>query len=145
MIPLNFAADPTFWIEDDVTRWSLYLVRAVDLRARLFSADALIEDSYDPYLTVRESYLQHQRFLLFDGEPPEEDDFYDDDDATVTVSTAQVRLGVTARVDVLGVGLAAAELPVVIEGAGASARLAAITCGGSTCGPTPAAATSPSS
>jgi uncharacterized membrane protein len=50
-------------------------------------------------------------------------------DATVTVSTAQVRLGVTARVDVLGVGLAAAELPVVIEGAGASARLAAITCG----------------
>ena len=78
MIPLNFAADPSFWIEDDVTRWSLYLVRAVDVRARLFSAEALIEDSYDRYLTVRESYLQNRLFLIFDGEPPEDDDFYDD-------------------------------------------------------------------
>ena len=49
-------------------------------------------------------------------------------DATVTVSTAQMRIGVTARIDVLGIGLAAAELPIVIEGASAEARLAAVTC-----------------
>ena len=61
-----------------MTRWSLDLVRAVDVRARLFSAEALIEDSYDRYLTVRESYLQNRLFLIFDGEPPEDDDFYDD-------------------------------------------------------------------
>lgn len=78
MIPLNFAADPTFWIQDDVTRWSLYLVRAVDVRAQLFAAEALMEDSYDRYLTVRESYLQNRRFLIFDGNPPEDEDFYDD-------------------------------------------------------------------
>lgn len=80
MIPLNFAADPTYWIEDDSARWSLYLVRAVDLRASLFSAEALIKDSFDPYLTIRESYLQNRRYLIYDGEPPEDEDFYDDFD-----------------------------------------------------------------
>jgi phospholipid-binding lipoprotein MlaA len=78
MIPLNFAADPSFWIKDDLTRWSLYLVRAVDLRAQLFAADALLEDSYDRYLTIRESYLQRRRYQIYDGNPPVDDDFYDD-------------------------------------------------------------------
>jgi phospholipid-binding lipoprotein MlaA len=78
MIPLNFAADPTFYIDDDLTRWSLYLVRAVDVRAQLFTAEALIEDSYDRYLTVRESYLQNRKFRIYDGNPPEDEDFYDD-------------------------------------------------------------------
>jgi phospholipid-binding lipoprotein MlaA len=40
--------------------------------------DAMLDGSYDRYLTIRESYLQHRRFLIFDGDPPEEDDFYDD-------------------------------------------------------------------
>jgi phospholipid-binding lipoprotein MlaA len=78
MIPLNFAADPTFYIEEDSTRWGLYLVRAVDLRANLFTAEALIEDSFDRYLAVRESYLQNREFLIYDGNPPEDEDFYDD-------------------------------------------------------------------
>jgi phospholipid-binding lipoprotein MlaA len=78
MIPLNFAADPSFWIEDDATRWTLYLLRAVDVRAQLFSAEALIKDSFDPYLTIRESYLQNRQYLIYDGNPPEDEDFYDD-------------------------------------------------------------------
>jgi phospholipid-binding lipoprotein MlaA len=78
MIPLNLAADPTFYIDDDVTRWSLYLVRAVDLRAELFRAEELMGESFDPYLTIRESYLQNRLFLIFDGSPPEDEDFYDD-------------------------------------------------------------------
>ena len=78
MIPLNFASDPSYWIQDDLTRWSLYLVRAVDVRAQLFSADALLEDSYDRYITIREAYLQRRRYLIYDGNPPEDDDFYDD-------------------------------------------------------------------
>ena len=78
MIPLNFAADPSFWIQDDLTRWSLYLIRAVDVRARLFAADALLEDSYDRYLAMREAYLQRRRYLIYDGNPPADEDFYDD-------------------------------------------------------------------
>jgi len=78
MIPLNFAADPTWYIDDDATRLSLYVVRAVDLRAELFRAEELIEDSFDRYLAIRESYLQNRRFLIYDGDPPEDEDFYDD-------------------------------------------------------------------
>ena len=78
MIPLNFAADPSFWIEDDPTRLSIYLIRATDVRARLFSAEALFEDSFDRYLTIRESYLQNRQYLIYDGDPPEDEDFYDD-------------------------------------------------------------------
>jgi phospholipid-binding lipoprotein MlaA len=78
MLPLFFAVDPLFHLEHDTTRRSIYLLRAIDLRARLFTVDALIEDSYDRYLTIRESVLQRREFLIYDGEPPEDDDFYDD-------------------------------------------------------------------
>jgi phospholipid-binding lipoprotein MlaA len=78
MIPLNFLADPLFHYNNDTARRWIYAVRLVDVRARLFSVDALIEDSFDRYLTIRESYLQNRLFLIFDGNPPEDDDFYDD-------------------------------------------------------------------
>ncbi len=78
MIPLNFAADPLFHLDHDRTRRSVYLVRAIAVRAQLFSAEALIEDSFDRYLSIRESYLQNRQFLIYDGDPPEDEDFYDD-------------------------------------------------------------------
>lgn len=78
MIPLNFAADPLFYMNHDKTRRTIYFVRAIDVRARLFTAEALIEGSFDRYLSIRESYLQHRQFLIFDGDPPEDEDFYDD-------------------------------------------------------------------
>ena len=78
MIPLNFLADPLFHIDDNRIKWWIYGLRYIDIRARLFSVEALIEDSYDRYLTIRESYLQHRLFLIFDGDPPEDEDFYDD-------------------------------------------------------------------
>lgn len=78
MIPLNFAADPVLYMKHDRTRRTIEVVRAVDLRAQLFTAEALIEDSFDRYLSIRESYLQHRQFLIYDGDPPDDDDFYDD-------------------------------------------------------------------
>ena len=78
MIPLNFAADPSFYIDDDSTRLGLYAIRAIDARAMLFTAEALIEDSFDRYLAIREAYLQNRQFLIHDGDPPADDDFYDD-------------------------------------------------------------------
>lgn len=77
-IPLNFLADPLFHVDDNSTKWIIYGIRAIDIRQRLFAAEALIADSYDPYLTIRESYLQNRRFRVFDGNPPEDEDFYDD-------------------------------------------------------------------
>ncbi len=78
MIPLVWAADPLFYMKHDRTRRSIYLLRAIDLRAQLFTAESLIEGSFDRYLTIRESYLQNRLFLIHDGNPPEDEDFYED-------------------------------------------------------------------
>ena len=50
-------------------------------------------------------------------------------DASVTVSTSQIRIAITARVDVAGLGLVTTNLPVILEGAGGEARLASVACG----------------
>lgn len=77
-IPLNFLADPLFYLEDDGARLGIYALRATDLRARLFVAEALMEDSFDRYLTLRESYLQNRTYRIYDGDPPEDEEFYDE-------------------------------------------------------------------
>lgn len=78
MIPLNFFFDIGYHIDDNATRWTIYGIRLVDVRARLFAAEELLEDSYDRYIAIREAYLQRRRYLIFDGNPPEDEDFYDD-------------------------------------------------------------------
>lgn len=78
-IPLTFLADPLFYADDRTTKRIVYGIRAIDIRQRLFAVEeALIEDSYDPYLATRESILQNRRFRIYDGDPPEDEDFYDD-------------------------------------------------------------------
>jgi len=77
-IPLGFLSDPLFHVDDNSTKWIIYGIRAVDLRQRLFAAEILMEDSFDRYLTIRESYLQNRQFRVYDGDPPEDEDFYDE-------------------------------------------------------------------
>lgn len=77
-IPLDSAADPVYYLEPDSHRYGVVALRLIDMRARLFTAEALIEDSFDRYLSIRESYLQNRRFQVYDGDPPEDEDFYDD-------------------------------------------------------------------
>jgi phospholipid-binding lipoprotein MlaA len=48
----------------------------------VLAADAILEDSQDTYVTIREAYRQNRRFRVFDGEPPteeEEENFYEDE------------------------------------------------------------------
>jgi len=77
-IPLDFAGDPTFYLDDSTDKWIIYGIRAIDLRMQLFTAEELIADSYDRYLAIRESFLQNRQFRIYDGDPPEDEDFYDD-------------------------------------------------------------------
>ena len=73
-LPLDIAADPLRYYGDDTVRWSLWLLRLVDVRARLLPLEGLVQDSADPYVTMRESYLQNREFEIFDGNPPVDDD-----------------------------------------------------------------------
>lgn len=77
-LPLDFLADPLTYYEEDRVRYALWAVRVIDLRARLLGIEPFLEDSFDRYLAVRESYLQNREFEIYDGNPPEDEDFYDD-------------------------------------------------------------------
>jgi phospholipid-binding lipoprotein MlaA len=78
LIPLNIMGDLLLYYDNASVRDKIYLVRLVDLRQRLFSAEEFLEDSTDRYLSIRESYLQNREYRIYDGNPPEDDDFYDE-------------------------------------------------------------------
>lgn len=68
--PLNGA------IDDEETRWALLTLNAVDTRAGLLRASRILESaSLDPYIFLRDAYLQRRESLVYDGNPPAEDDF----------------------------------------------------------------------
>jgi phospholipid-binding lipoprotein MlaA len=80
-IPIDIASDPLYHYDNSSARDKIYAVRLIDLRMRLLTADTLLEGSKDPYLTLRESYLQNRRFQVYDGNPPsteEEDDLFEE-------------------------------------------------------------------
>lgn len=79
-LPLDFASDPLWHYDESAVRDKVVVARAINLRARLLAADKLLDDSKDPYITLRESYLQNREYQIYDGDPPIDDDFYDDFD-----------------------------------------------------------------
>lgn len=79
--PIDILSDPLIYYDNSSVRDKLYGLRVIDLRMRLLTADTLLEDSKDPYLTLRESYLQNRRFQVHDGNPPgteEEDELFEE-------------------------------------------------------------------
>ncbi|MBS4096232.1 MAG: VacJ family lipoprotein [Sulfuricella sp.] len=54
-------------------------VKLEDVRARLLDTDQVLDDAaIDPYVFVRDAYLQRRRNLVYDGEPPRRK--FDDDE-----------------------------------------------------------------
>lgn len=77
-IPFDILGNPLFYYENTSVRDKLVVMQAIDLRARLLNAESILENSSDPYITLRESYLQNRNYNVFDGNPPIDDDFYDE-------------------------------------------------------------------
>ena len=73
-IPLNIFLDPLFHYENSSVRDKLWILEGIRVRSRLLAAETTIEGSYDPYITIREAYLQNRSYLIHDGDPPVEDD-----------------------------------------------------------------------
>lgn len=80
LMPANIRADVLHYVDDTSVRDRLWVLRTIDLRHRALSLEELLKDSNDPYVTLRESYLQNREFEIYDGDPPveDDDDFYDD-------------------------------------------------------------------
>ena len=80
-LPFDIAADPWTHFDDSSVKDKLWALRIIDLRARLLAADGLLEDSEDPYVALREAYLQNREFRIYDGNPPisqEEEDLFEE-------------------------------------------------------------------
>ena len=78
-LPLDILADPLIWYDNASVRDKLWGLRYVDVRQALLSADVLTDQSADPYITIREAYLQNRLFLIYDSNPPvEEDEYFDE-------------------------------------------------------------------
>jgi phospholipid-binding lipoprotein MlaA len=79
-VPLDTLADPLYHYEVTSVRDKVYALRLIDLRSRLLSLEEMLADSQDPYVTMRESYLQNREFQIYDGDPPleDDDDLYDE-------------------------------------------------------------------
>jgi len=77
-LPLDLLADPLYFYENSSVRTKLYIVRVINLRERYLDAEELLDDSFDPYIRLREAYLQNRRYQVYDGNPPTEDDFYEE-------------------------------------------------------------------
>ncbi len=80
VVPLNLLADPLVYYKDASVRDKVYLVRAIDFRELVLSAEAQLKDAYDPYIRLREAYLQNRRFKIYDGDPPDDEDDQDFDE-----------------------------------------------------------------
>ena len=85
LMPLDLLADPLYHYDNSSVRDPLYVLRIINLRARLLPLEDMLQDSNDPYVTLRESYLQNRRFEIYDGDPPSDDDdlfdeFLEDED-----------------------------------------------------------------
>ncbi len=56
------------------SRSALFLTDFVDTRADYLSASRLLESAaLDPYIFVREAYLQRRQYYVYDGDPPIDD------------------------------------------------------------------------
>ncbi len=83
-LAVDFRADPITTIEDDSARYGVFSLKAVDKRAGLLKASRILDEAaFDPYIFVRDAYLQRRNYLVYDGSPPlpeyEEDDYFEDD------------------------------------------------------------------
>jgi phospholipid-binding lipoprotein MlaA len=62
------------------TEWGYWIVRGIDQRARYLSQDAELGQAYDPYVLMRDVWIQNRQYQIYDGDPPMADyDLYLED------------------------------------------------------------------
>jgi phospholipid-binding lipoprotein MlaA len=60
-------SDPSHYLEDDSTRYTITAVEIVDLRASLLDLDEQLNQSFDRYAFVRNVWMQRREFKVTDG------------------------------------------------------------------------------
>jgi phospholipid-binding lipoprotein MlaA len=75
--------DPLLNYDNASVRDKLIILKIIDKRRQLLPADKAINEAADPYIFIREAYLQNRIYNIYDGNPPADDlgDFEDEFDA----------------------------------------------------------------
>jgi len=85
---------PLFSLEQQRVYWGLIALNVVDTRADLLTAGKILEEAaIDPYVFIRDAYLQRRRDQIFDGNPPPDpdmEDVWDDDSADAGEAPAEL-------------------------------------------------------
>jgi phospholipid-binding lipoprotein MlaA len=73
-LPVDYSANLTNQFTEAATRDTLTLLNVVDTRATYLGASNAVDGAaLDGYSFIRDVYLQRQRYLQYDGNPPDED------------------------------------------------------------------------
>lgn len=79
-LPVDYRANLTNQFSEAATRDTLTLLNLVDTRATYLGASNAVEGAaLDSYSFIRDVYLQRQRYLQYDGDPPDEHQPADDE------------------------------------------------------------------
>ena len=78
-LPVDYYSDLWTYYDNSSVRSKVWAVRVIDLRYRLLATDSILEDSQDPYITIREAFRQNRTFRIYDGNPPGDEEYYDDE------------------------------------------------------------------
>ncbi|MGB9428762.1 MAG: VacJ family lipoprotein [Gammaproteobacteria bacterium] len=100
------------------------LLNAVDARAGVLDLDSTLDSAYDPYTFMRDAWIQHRRYQLYNGNPPMQypdyPDLPDDSDdssapaagTTTTPSAASASLPATAQTHSIPAPAASSRPPI---------------------------------
>jgi phospholipid-binding lipoprotein MlaA len=64
---------PLSYLAREKNSYSLIVIDLITLRAELLPFDQQLEEAADPYILVRDVYLQNREFKIYDGDPPAPD------------------------------------------------------------------------
>ncbi len=71
-LPVDWELDPVGTVDDSTTYWATKSLYAIDTREGLLRASRIIETAaLDPYVFMRDAYLQRRQNLVYDGNPPQ--------------------------------------------------------------------------
>lgn len=66
---------------DNTAAWTMSALKAIETRNRLLKADEILDEAaLDPYIFLREGYLQRRKHLIYDGNPPKEKEVFSEDE-----------------------------------------------------------------
>jgi phospholipid-binding lipoprotein MlaA len=68
-IPSSYGSPINYIGDDWKVHYSLWGLSLLDARYRLLSLDATLDSAYDPYLFMKNAYLQRRDFLESGGQP----------------------------------------------------------------------------